>query len=899
MTKYHVQAPDGKTVVIEGPAGASEAEVLAQAQSLYNAKTAAPAPPKKASLLDAAIHSIDSGILSSFNDEYMAAGNALLPPGQVMGGGVKNKSVWDGTPWGEAFKHNVAAQRAYDAQLKKDRPVTSAVGTTAGATLQALVGGKLLGSTAQAAATAHPILSSTLVGAGQGYASGYGAGDTPASRKKSAALGALSGGAIGGAGGVIITKGLPLVARYWNSFRGKGTEQEAVSQIARALARDGYDVSTTAGKNALQAELSRFTGKPVSLADMGGNVRARAGVGLRSPGRGQAPAVQAVRARAQGAPERLSADIRANVAPRTDVHALDDALVTQRREAALPLRDKAMTESALNYANPTKTPTFITSSPYTSEELQALKIYKEGGDPLGDGSYMNAEAINRAMRGEGEVTPAMQSVITNIKSALAKTKLAAPARVYRGMQALTPESGFVSTPPTVSMGEPLASPQLNSFGPRDVAKEFTDYSPTSGGLNGANGGQYDNPSRFFRVDLPEGAPAGDLLLPGTANHLSKEQEYLTGPGKLFFDKLRGNANTVQVGFGKFVPEGVNALRNRVPQDNVLQQIARLPLAQRSLERARQLAAGERDLLNATGQDVSHLPDFPETGAPLDMKSLDYMKQTMDKEINELYTAGRGADASALKQVRDALRERMRAASPEYGAYLDQYSDSSEMIDALRAGRGGGGVPGFDKLDPEAIAAGQAGRSTAAQELFRVGAARRLTDIVDDTADVGSAIPANRILNTPNAVRRVEALGVEPANMQALQQAVGQERQLAQLPGELTGSATDARLAARADADVGMHASTPFNPTSLPAWIAWAARKAAGKVDLSRNAAVNEQALPRLLEQNPQAIQNIVAELEAVGRVEEAATVRRAAQAKFGAAVFGNMIGSPVALPEGN
>lgn len=43
MATYTVQAPDGKTITLEGPEGASEADIFAQAQKLYQPK-AAPAP---------------------------------------------------------------------------------------------------------------------------------------------------------------------------------------------------------------------------------------------------------------------------------------------------------------------------------------------------------------------------------------------------------------------------------------------------------------------------------------------------------------------------------------------------------------------------------------------------------------------------------------------------------------------------------------------------------------------------------------------------------------------------------------------------------------------------------------------------------------------------------------
>jgi len=44
MAQYTVQAPDGKTITLEGPAGASQADVIAQAQQLYKPQEITPTP---------------------------------------------------------------------------------------------------------------------------------------------------------------------------------------------------------------------------------------------------------------------------------------------------------------------------------------------------------------------------------------------------------------------------------------------------------------------------------------------------------------------------------------------------------------------------------------------------------------------------------------------------------------------------------------------------------------------------------------------------------------------------------------------------------------------------------------------------------------------------------------
>lgn len=342
-----------------------------------------------------------------------------------------------------------------------------------------------------------------------------------------------------------------------------------------------------------------------------------------------------------------------------------------------------------------------------------------------------------------------------------------------------------------------------------------------------------------------------------------------------------------------VPEGLptTGRQSRIVEDPTLQGLARLPDAQRALTGALQRANAERDLLAAQGMDISHIPDLSR-GSDLDVRAFDYLKRYLDDEVNMLYKRGQGntfaaGEAAQVRALRDTIRERLRNTVPEYADYLDQYAGSSKMLDALREGGG------FRKLDPEQIAAQQGDRSTAAQELYRVGASRSLLDDILSTKDTSNA--ASRILNSPESREQLLALGVEPAKAAALNRSIGQERTLNRLTDELAGAQTQQRIAAQADANAGADLAVPFNPGSPYGWAGMVGRTILNRTSVNRNALVNNELLPRLTENNPQIIQGIIAELEAAGKFAEAQLMRRSLRQRQTGLVSGVSIGSPVSI----
>lgn len=695
-----------------------------------------------------------------FMDEIAAGIDAVVPISRLTGAPVK--SMWDADAEGfwDAYKHNVNLQRQIDEADATQNPVLKGTGNVGGAVLQAIGAGKLLkagastvapmlGKTAigpvAAAETyqlAHPVKTAVVAGGAGGGVSGAinaaGEGEDLQTRLDNAQRGGAVGTMFGSAVAPVAVSLAPAIARYANVLFGRLPEREATHQLIQALQRDGYDVTSPTGVKALRDELGSYLGKPVSLADIGIATRSRAGVGLRSPSNVQNQMVDLVHARQAGQNIRLANDIRATVAPRTDVHALDDALIKTREEEALPLRDKALFETGSGF-----------------------------GDPL---------------------APRLPTVQRNPD--------VADAGVMRTLGNDVPET----------------------------------YSPV-------------------------------------------------------------------VRSGTDVAEGTGR-QARIPDDPVLQQLARLPFAQRALKSARALAQEEVNLGTVLGNDVSHLPDVTADGANLDMRTLDYLKRFLDKEVSKL---GRQADSNTfsaaeypqVKALRDALRERMREVVPEYGDYLDSYRGSSDLLDALREGRA------FNQFDPELIAKQQnaVGRSTAEQELYRVGVARNLLDEVNSTRDGANA--ANRILNSDESRAQLAATGVAPQDLSRLGRSVAVERQLNLLPAELSGNASAARNIANADADAGVHAQLPFNPGSPLGWLGAAGRAVLNHTSTVRNRAVNEALLPQMLETNPQAIDAIISNLEKAGRYADAAKLRRAMNTYAGTAAMGNLLGFGSALQEGN
>jgi hypothetical protein len=71
----------------------------------------------------------------------------------------------------------------------------------------------------------------------------------------------------------------------------------------------------------------------------------------------------------------------------------------------------------------------------------------------------------------------------------------------------------------------------------------------------------------------------------------------------------------------------------------------------------------------------------------DLRSLDQIKQALDRRITGLYASGQGGDATALRKLRDKFVKRIdEVGPPEYKAARAQFAGDIEVRDALQYGR---------------------------------------------------------------------------------------------------------------------------------------------------------------------------------------------------------------------
>ena len=272
MTRYTVRAPDGKMLVIEGPAGASEADVMAQAQQLYKptlrTQTApAPAPtPQQLALADARVHAHNQyGMSGAVTRGSTLGGSNILDAGLNAGiTGIQNfvTQATGGHPkYGMADAFNAYRQAQHDEQAA--HPVTEGAGGLLGGAFIPGLGKGLEAANGLVQGIKSPITRS-LAAAGMGAATGAPIGAVngaltaaPGQEMQGATNGATAGAVMGGAAPALsygagqAVKGAAVVAKTLARAANKATGGQlldpmrvAAQRLAEAMKADKVDPET-------------------------------------------------------------------------------------------------------------------------------------------------------------------------------------------------------------------------------------------------------------------------------------------------------------------------------------------------------------------------------------------------------------------------------------------------------------------------------------------------------------------------------------------------------------------------------------------------------------------------------------------------------------------------------
>lgn len=201
------------------------------------------------------------------------------------------------------------------------------------------------------------------------------------------------------------------------------------------------------------------------------------------------------------------------------------------------------------------------------------------------------------------------------------------------------------------------------------------------------------------------------------------------------------------------------------------------------------------------RDIYKVQYDPKTGAPIDVevagtvpdvRTLDYMKRALDAQITAGYKSDNAAtlaSASAMKDLRNALRDRTKEVVPEYRQALDTYAGDREILDALQSG-----YRDFGKLDHEEVAKLIGGMTNAEKDAFRTGVVRDLYSKIFTTS---RNINAAALLESPETKAKMQVLFDSPAHYRLFEAAVARESQLFKQANQiLRGSQTGKRTAMR-------------------------------------------------------------------------------------------------------
>ena len=204
--------------------------------------------------------------------------------------------------------------------------------------------------------------------------------------------------------------------------------------------------------------------------------------------------------------------------------------------------------------------------------------------------------------------------------------------------------------------------------------------------------------------------------------------------------------------------------------------------------------GAKDLAEWEGINLDNLVEKIDGGIKFTKPTLelmDFIKQSLDDRVNELYKAGKSTAATKAKTLRNDFRDYLDAAVPEYKKARSDYAGASAAMEAANIGR--------DFIEkPKKISTRILNNfGNHEKEAFQVGVAEALRYKIMNT-DEGLNV-AKKLFNKPEIKKRLRLAFTDDASFKKFEQDMNNEIQMFQTGERGLGGSPTKRIEMDVDA----------------------------------------------------------------------------------------------------
>ena len=218
-------------------------------------------------------------------------------------------------------------------------------------------------------------------------------------------------------------------------------------------------------------------------------------------------------------------------------------------------------------------------------------------------------------------------------------------------------------------------------------------------------------------------------------------------------------------------------------------------------------SGAQDIMEYDGVDLSdavQVSDGKTIFTKPTLELMDYIKQSLDDQVNSLYSAGQSTRAGRAKMLRNNLRDYLDSVNDSYREARSVYAGHSAAMEAAEEGK-------KFVLRPGTFDQGMLAKfGDHEMESFRVGVADALRSQINNTPDGGDAVA--KIFNNPAKRDRLRTAFASDEDFSAFAQAMEDERQMALTSARATTGSRTAPMLSDADAAQDLSDATDLATT---------------------------------------------------------------------------------------